>query len=748
MRWNAFRAAVLAVALFLPARAAVADIVGTVHGLVTRDGRAVARATIVLEGSGTKRSATSDATGRFAFARVPFGTYALRSEGASRAIAVASDGVVDVALELAEGTVIGRARTNANASRATVSENAIDLAQIATLPGSATLDRVVATLPGIVRFSFDEPVAHGFHGMTYELDGAPLPRAASANFSDLFDVRDAAAVEVYTGAFPAEFGGTRMGAIVNVRSANDAVRGGTVDIAAGSAATREARASEHLAFGDTRVLLATHFSATDRGIDAPTATPRHDRASLADQFIRIAHTFDPRTTLAFDVANQYAGYEIPYATTDTFLTPVTQVAGTDDVQREYDRFAALSFARTSADGTAAFALVPWVRSSRIAYDGDLARDVRGQIDNGDGTFGAQNGVRQDRRATYLGVRSSYTHSSTIHTLKVGLETQRATFSGATTIAFASGDPFVDRVAQAGTQLGAFVQDRWTPNRVVSVQVGLRADRSTGFTFGSQLSPRLGLDLHLDPATTLHAYFGRLYAAPTLEDTRRDAIVTGTSANAQPVYDLQPQRDSYQELGIAYRFAAHTTAYANAWIRNATNVLDTTQLANTPLFGTYNNAVGRARGLEFRVDAQRPRDAATLSLTLSRSLAGGISGGTFLFAPAQAASVTLDPEDHDQSIAGNVRYTHSFDARAYATLVADYGTGYPVQFQNGAGRLPNHTRFDLVLGRRADSATHALGYALSVENLTGYRYPIKVDNGFNTTQIAQGLQASFRLTAPF
>ncbi len=74
------------------------------------------------------------------------------------------------------------------------------------------------TVPGIVKFSYDEPVAHGFHGLTYEVDGAPIPQSTSSNFAELIDPKNVDSVEVFTGAFPAEYGGSRQGAVINIIS--------------------------------------------------------------------------------------------------------------------------------------------------------------------------------------------------------------------------------------------------------------------------------------------------------------------------------------------------------------------------------------------------------------------------------------------------------------------------------------------------------------------------------------------------
>ena len=120
---------------------------------------------------------------------------------------------------------IGRAQTAfvRGPSSTPVSVNSIRRDQIASLPDNQSLNRVIQTVPGIVRFSYNEPVAHGFHGLTYELDGVPLPQGTTSNFSEVIDPRSIDSLEVFTGAFPAEFGGSRQGAVVNILShrAND-----------------------------------------------------------------------------------------------------------------------------------------------------------------------------------------------------------------------------------------------------------------------------------------------------------------------------------------------------------------------------------------------------------------------------------------------------------------------------------------------------------------------------------------------
>ena len=181
-----------------------------------------------------------------------------------------------------------------------------------------------------------------------------------------------------------------------------------------------------------------------------------------------------------------------------------------------------------------------------------------------------------------------------------------------------------------------------------------------------------------------------------------------------------------------------TGYVNLFMRTAVNVLDTTQLLNTPLFAVFNNAIGRDEGVELRLQGRQGiADSWFLSATASRAEAAGVSGSTFLFPPdvnppGPITAADFQPEDHDQTYEANGAYTHRFGQRAawFTTLQGEYGTGYPVQFENGEGRLPAHLTANLSLGKDAGkNGDRSLGFDLDIENLLNHQYVIKIANGF-------------------
>ena len=679
----------------------------------------------------------------------------------------------------------------------------ITRSEIQTSPAQNSLDRTLATLPGVIPFSYNEPVINGFHGVMYNIDGAPLPLATTSNFAEIIDPKIIDSIELYTGAIPAEFGGDRMGGVVNIISSRptDVPPGvyGVVEGGFGNQSQGVGQLETAARFGSSEMFLDANTQSNARGLDAPTFDAIHDNSSQSDQFLRFITQLTPRSTLAFDYSNQLAQFQIPINTDpNNPYDPIYTPAGTDDVQREYDRFSNLNYTLTSKDGNGVFQVIPWWRSTRINYDGDLPNDVLGVTPNfgagarclgcaqpadssgsGSGDGQLHNvGLLSNTYASYIGVRASDFRATGKHAWKIGIDGDREFLVASQAFAcyYAEGcgatngthdQPYYLTAppdqGQAGSQVGIYGEDSWHISNNVLLNYGLRYDHSTGYTSGWMFSPRIGLNLWDGGKNTFHAFYGRFYAAPLLEDVRQDCVVL-QGCTGEPVYDLQPERDSYAEMGWQYAFNPTFTGSLNLFRRTAVNILDTTQLLNTPLFAVFNNAIGIDNGVELRLQNRLPNgNAWWFNVTYSGSYAACVSGATFLFPPnanepgASCAS-QLAPEDHDETVVSSAAYTWRFGADRgwFTTLQGNYGSGFPVAFEsanaNLSGRLPAHTTFDIAAGRNLtpgrSGQDRGLGIQLIVDNVLNHQYAIKVANGFNTTQISNGTTYLLRLSAPF
>jgi len=528
---------------------ALADTTGLVRGTATLGGKPAAGVSVTLKGEENTFHTLTDASGVFTFGRIPFGRYTLvaQREGVpvfTQPVDVETDAVVDLTFEM-QLKEIGRTQTVAarGVSSAPVSVNSIGKEQLASLPENQSLDNVIETLPGIVRFSYNEPVAHGFHGLTYELDGVPLPLATTANFSEIIDPRTIDSLEVFTGAFPAEFGGARQGAVVNIISHRTSdlstPEQGSLTLGGGSYGDLQSTLTENARLGATQVFLNVDQSRTNRGVDSPTFVPVHDNSNGGDEFLRTITNVGKNDTLTFNASNSTSLFQIPINDSANPSDPIVSLPGTDDVQREYSSFFNLVYTDNAANGQAYTQISPWYKYDRIVYAGDVSANLAA----------GNPALQQDRKSFFEGLRLTHFHVFGANAVKIGLDDAVENFSGFQDIAFnrdQAGNPiptetFASTQAKRGTQLGAYVQDKWTPTNYFSAQAGLRYDRSTGYVDGSQLSPRIELNGQIDPSDILHVYYGRLYAAPFLEDVRAAAAALGCAGSATScLAALRPQ----------------------------------------------------------------------------------------------------------------------------------------------------------------------------------------------------------------
>jgi outer membrane receptor protein involved in Fe transport len=793
---TALGAVFLALLMIAPALSATT---GILRGTVTVDGKPAAGATVTVQGQGSRFTTTTNAKGEYAFPLVPFGSYRViaQATGAHEVevlVNVASGRVITVDIplsthlkEIARTTVTAHAGLQQNPP----SVNQINKTSIATSPVNNSLDRLLETLPGVVQFSYNEPVINGFHGVTYNIDGAPLPLATTSNFAEIIDPKVIDSIEVLTGAIPAEYGGDRIGGVVNIISnrPSDIPEGTYGEITGGLGNQQQGIGSLDIEsrYGPSEFFLSANNETTDRGLDAPTYQPINDASSTNSEFFRFVTALSPRSSLAFDYSNQFSQFEIPINTQfGDALDPVVAVPGTNDTQLEYERFSNLNWTLVSPDGNNVIQVIPWWRSTRIDYDGDLPLDVLGTEPNfpecppNCAPTVHLVGLNQGSYASYIGLRASDFQATKNHAFKIGFDINRESATAyqefacyyvgckpSGQVAVPYYPAYTTPQGQAGSQVGIYAEDRWQMGERVLWSYGLRYDASTGYVGGNQISPRIGVSVWDGGKNVAHAYYGRFYAAPLLEDVRQACVLLQAQqacSTEHPVYDLKPESDSYFEIGWVHTFNPHFTGSMNIFEKSSVNILDTTQLFNTPIFAVYNNSIGINHGLELRLlNQELDGDEWFLTGTVSGSYAACISGSEFLFPPntnlpGVPCVAQLSLEDHSQTIDATAAYTHRFgwEKLWYSTLQADYGSGFPVQFQDAnimlSGTLPAHTTLDFSLGRLLTLGRSAqdqgMGLSFEMLNVLNHQYVIKVANGFNTTQIANGRNFLLRFTMPF
>ena len=164
-------------------------------------------------------------------------------------------------------------------------------------------------------------------------------------------------------------------------------------------------------------------------------------------------------------------------------------------------------------------------------------------------------------------------------------------------------------------------------------------------------------------------------------------------------------------GLGLRVQSAFTGRSTSLESTVVNILDTTQLLNTPLFAVFNNAIGIDNGAEMRLQdrlLQRRslvvyldllRVVRRLRLRLDLSVPAEHNQPAALRASRNSRrKITTRRSYRAQPIRGASARSGSW----FTTLQGNYGSGFPVAFEapnvNLSGRLPAHTTFDLAAGR--------------------------------------------------
>ena len=323
----------------VPASIAQTGNSANVTGTVTDpSGSVVANASVTIHNpvSGLERSTTTDASGNFTFANVPFNPYHL-SVSATGFGAYAQDIDVrsSVPLSLKVGlTIAGSSSTVTVEGGGDLLENEptfhtdVDRALFDKLP----LESASSSLSSLVTLSTPGVAADSnglFHGLgdhaenSFSVDGQPITDQQSKVFSNQLPIDAVQSLEVISGAPPAEFGDKTSLVIKATTRSGQGVTTPHGSVIASYGAFGTANAGFDLAYGGEKWgnFISINGLNSGRFLDGPEYTVLHDKGNEENIFDRVDYQFNAADSLHLDLLYTRSWFQTPNTFDGQFAAP-------------------------------------------------------------------------------------------------------------------------------------------------------------------------------------------------------------------------------------------------------------------------------------------------------------------------------------------------------------------------------------------------------------------------------------------
>jgi hypothetical protein len=214
--------------------------------------------------------------------------------------------------------------------------------------------------------------------------------------------------------------------------------------------------------------------------------------------------------------------------------------------------------------------------------------------------------------------------------------------------------------------------------------------------------------------TFRAFYGHYYQAPPLV-TVSGPLIQFCSTNNCGFLSLRSERDEEHQFGVTIPYHGWTLD-ADNFRTNGHNFFDHSCIGSGACFPiTISQAV--ICGWELTIRSPRIAHRGQVHLAYSNQMAEGalpITGGLTNFSPPSS----LFPLDHDQRNTLSVGGDISLPWRSYASTNVYYGSGFSNAFPGlpyPGGHLPQHTTFDLSIGKDFGEGFSASLTALNLTN---------------------------------
>ena len=719
-----------------------------------------------------------DDTGHFVFKEVPLGTYSVVADrppyrSIAKLIALETPLPIDLKLHLlpetTETVLVERPIAPPGTMRTTLSGEM--LRHTPARLQSRGLSRVLSTLPGFS--SEDNGLLHvrGMDdGFLYVEDGVPIYDRIDTLFGVAPDPASIETIQVLTGYIPPEFG-LKSGAVIEVQTALPKNSEWFADLGFGfggdnSQSLRSTAAGplgKNLSLG-----ISVAMERSQRFLDPVHPKNFHNKGNVLSGNIKFSLPVSTNNLVKLNMNNGRSRYQVPHG-------KAQEESGQNQRQRLAQNSQSLSWQRSWSNNTV----------SQISV---YRRSV------GTTLLGSQNDipvtVNSERSHRRVGVIANITHQQGSHTFKIGFETARlAIFEnfifGITDLSdtseidisesakqFTIARPFYFQDRNVSKHLSIYAQNIFHVSNQLTLNFGVRFDRTNLLIPASQWSPRLGLSYRVHKTgTTFRASINRLFQPPqsehlllssseearalspftTVENNKEGQSV---SVNYEGGAQIKPERQTAWEFGFEQWLGTAVRLDGAYWRRNVKNYADPNVFLGTTIIFPNSVAHGHASGFDFRLEVSHYRAFSSYISYTNATVTqfGPINGGLFL----EDSMIEIGPgtqftPDHDQRHVGSAGLIYTHNRTGFTTsLSARYESGTPleVDFEKidklltrtgiervdiERGRMRPRMLFDVVIAKPIWNLQHTKTSArLSILNLTNASYALNFGNPFSGT----------------
>jgi outer membrane receptor protein involved in Fe transport len=633
-------------------------------------GRPLANATVTLQSHDRKilLNARTDERGRFTLKEPGPETYELtaRKKGFKQAVMVvvlprSNTRPIEITLasELALTLPMNANRIAAQngLSQTGTNQYTFTAKDIANLPeGEATpLNQVMLQMPGVALDQNQEIHIRGEHmGIQYQMNGIMLPLDINTDptFTQLLNARFVNSVSLIDGVLPAQYGYRTSGVIdIHTKDGCDGGEPNDLTILGGQRDTAQASFQLGGCGGKLSYYLTGQFQQSNLGFSSavPAPDPIHDAVTQGQGFSYLSYALKPDLklslitgmTLSFNQfpnqPNQAPQFQLDHV--DPTLHPSSAINSGLNQQDYYGVLALTGTAGPGADYQLAYSahyntqtFYP-DRVGDLIYQGVASNVFTSDLSNslqGDLTYrwGSSHILRGGFYLGEYGVESDQT--SQVFPIVAGVPS-------VVPISLAANLNKINLV------YGVYVQDHWQITDQVSVNVGSRWDRVTGFTVDSQFSPTINFVYQPRIDTTLHGGFVRNFQVPNFQNVSSGifqlfAGTTGAVGTANGRTSPFAETDYTWDAGFVHQFTPRLTFTQDNYLRIDRHYLDEGQFGFVPIDAPFNYVRGYGGGTENTFTYNLEKLAFRANLFVAREEDIGVASGQYNFPAAENASI--------------------------------------------------------------------------------------------------------------